>query len=334
MAYITKEKDTMNKEEVNRIAINKDLFAFASNFQDIYFANDLNWKKIAIHFKHTTSTQKRIVVLLQDSSEGLFEVSAMARTGAWQIEQIQVFDKDGGMEAIQRAGIPEATAMDISVIRKIAPSEIITNIAASTSVLTDYVPTALANGNLSSQGEVIVNLNSGWAAGLNLATFVGIAFSSQGGAGGALYLEQFVNGSWTEIQNYITSSDAVWSANNTVASNATAIRMRIVNNDSMNSMIYGSLSAQAMSAENQVLSVAAGKTTNFLVGYTVRVWDEVAMGYHDAVVYTITDVVGDTIKLNQDISNHSGKTLRLKFPSYADASANQKGIFQFIGTLF
>lgn len=334
MAYITKDKDTMNKEDRNKISIDKDLFAFASNFEDIYFANDLNWKKIAIHFKHTTSNQKRIIVLLQDNDEGHFEVSAMARTGSWQIEQIQVFDKDGGMEAIQRAGIPEATAMDISVIRKIAPSEIITNIAFSTSVLTDYVPSNLANGTLSFQGEVIVDLNSGWAAGSNLATFVGLAFSSQGGAGGALYLEQLINGSWTEIQNYITSSDAVWNANNTISANATAVRMRIINNDSMNSMIYGSFSAQAMSDENQVLTVGAGKTTNFLVGYTVRIWDEVALGYHDAVIYTITDVTGDNITLDKDILNHSGKTLRLKFPSYADASANQKGIFQFVGTLF
>lgn len=215
MAYITKDKDTMNKEDRNKISINKDLFAFASNFEDIYFANDLNWKKIAIHFKHITSNQKRIIVLLQDNDEGHFEVSAMARTGAWQIEQIQVFDKDGGMEAIQRAGIPEATAMDISVIRKIAPSELILSIA-----------------------------------------------------------------------------------------------------------------------NNKELTVSAGQTTNFLVGYTVRVWDEIALDYHDAVIYTITDVTGDVITLDQDILNHSGKTLRLKFPSYADASANQKGIFQFVGTLF
>lgn len=334
MAYITKEKDTMNKQEVNRITINKDLFAFASDFQDVYFANDLNWKKIAIHFKHTTSNQKKIIVLLQDSEEGRFEVSAMARTGAWQIEQIQVFDKDGGMEAIKRAGIPEATAMDISVIRKIAPSEIITNISSGSSVLTDYVPNGSANGTLSFQGEVIVDLNSGWAAGGTLTTSIGVAFSSQSGAGGALYLEEFVNGSWTEIQNYITSSDAVWNANNTINASATALRMRIVNNDSMNSMIYGSFTAQTMSAVAQVLSVAPGKTLNFEVGYRVRIWDEVAMGYHDAFVYRITAVVNDTITLDGPIANHTGKTLRLKFPSYADASAKQKGIFQFVGTLF
>jgi hypothetical protein len=69
MSYITKNRDTMYKDEKNLVTLDKDLFAFASNFSDAYFANDLNWKKVAVHYKHSTSNQTRIIVLIKEQEE-------------------------------------------------------------------------------------------------------------------------------------------------------------------------------------------------------------------------------------------------------------------------
>jgi hypothetical protein len=131
MSYITKNRNTMYKNEKNLITLDKDLFAFASDFSDVYFANDLNWKKVAIHYKHSTSNQTRIIVLLKEQEEGWFEISEMARTGTWQIDRIQVFDKDGGMETILRAGMPSPATFDIVANRKIGPSPSISLVSGS-----------------------------------------------------------------------------------------------------------------------------------------------------------------------------------------------------------
>lgn len=216
MSYITKEKTTMNKDEKNLITINKDLFAFASTFQDGYFANDLNWKKIAVHFKHETSNQRKIVILMQESEQGWFEASATARTGLWQIEQIQVFDKDGGMVSIPRSDMPTPANFDITTIRKIAPA------------------------------ALVLSIQEG--------------------------------------------------------------------------------------PQKIVLEAGAGLT--YKVGFKIRFWDEVAFALLSSTIYTITDITGDIITLDQVVTGYAGKTLRLKFPNFADASAEQKGIYQFIGSNF
>lgn len=215
MSYITKDKDTMFKEERNQVTLNKELFAFASDFNDIYFANDLNWGKIAIHFKHSTSNQKKIVVLREESNTGWFEASALARTGVWQIEMIQVFDKDGDMTDVKRSGMPSPENFDITTTVKIAPSE--------------------------------------------------------------------------SIISFQDDSNVV---------------------------------------------VGAGKTEFYEVGFKVRIWDDVANIEHDAVIYTITNIVGDIITLDTPVANHAGKTLRLRFPSFADSSARQKSIFQYVGITY
>ena len=62
------------------------------------------------------------IVLIKEQEEGWFEISEMARTGSWQINRIQVFDKDGGMETILRAGMPSPATFDIVADRKVAPS--------------------------------------------------------------------------------------------------------------------------------------------------------------------------------------------------------------------
>jgi len=214
MSYITKERSTMFKDERNRITINKDLFAFASEFRDEYFANDLNWKKLAIHFKHTTSNQRKIIVLMQDSNEGWFEISEMGRTGVWEVEQIQVFDKDGGRDSVLRSTMPDPSNFDIITERKIAPTELI------------------------------------------------------------------------------------------VSANGTSV------------------------------TLDTNKAVNYEVGFKVMLYSDTDLMFLNNTVYTITNIAGDVVTLDQPFTGYQGKTLRLKFPNYADASPRQKGIYQFVGVTF
>lgn len=215
MSYITKDKNTMFKDERNKITINKQLFAFASDFSDSYFANDLNWKKIAVHFRHTTSNQKKIIVLMSDSNSGWFEASALARTGNWEIKEILVFDKDGDFTSVPRTDMPNPESFDISTATKVAPSELI-----------------------------------------------------------------------------VSFQDAF----------------------------------------NPILG--SGKTELYRVGYKVVVWDEVLNQQHNATVYTITAINEDKITLNMHVNDFSGKTLRLRFPAFRNSSAEQRSLFQYVGTGF
>lgn len=213
MSYITKNKTTMVKKERNKITINKDLFAFASTFNDVYFANDLNWKKIAIHFKHATSNQKKIIVMMNESSEGWFEASEMARTGTWRIEQIQVFDKDGDMTSVPRLDMPNPSSFDIVTELKISPSELI------------------------------------------------VSFSN-----------------------------------------------------------------------SNTFTLGTGKGELYGIGYKIKVWDDVANNYHNQTVYTITAINGDVITVNYDITNRTGKTLRLKFPEFKNSDSSQRSMYQYVGS--
>lgn len=212
MSYITREKDSMYKGEKNLVSINKGLFAFASDFNDEYFANDLNWKKIAIHYKHSGSNQKKIIVLMSDSDQGWFEASETARTGSWLVEQIQVFDKDGDMSVVPRTDMPSPDAFDIITNRKIAPSELISLVSGST--------------------------------------------------------------------------------------------------------------------------VTVPSVDNYEVGFKVKLWDDLAFQYLNATIFTIVSVSGNVITLDQPITDHQGKTLRLKFPLYADSTLKQKSVYQFVGVTF
>lgn len=116
MTYITKDLSLMNKGDRNKIILDKDAFVSLTTFEDLYFANELNWRKIAIHFQHTGSTQRKIIILFNDSSQGWFEASALARSGEWPIQMIQIYDNDGDVKVVKREEIPSAENFDIEVI--------------------------------------------------------------------------------------------------------------------------------------------------------------------------------------------------------------------------
>lgn len=116
MSYITKDLSLMDKGGRNKIILDKDAFVSLTTFEDLYFANELNWRKIAIHFQHTGSTQRKIIILFNDSSQGWFEASALARSGEWPIQMIQIYDNDGDVKVVKREEIPSPENFDIEII--------------------------------------------------------------------------------------------------------------------------------------------------------------------------------------------------------------------------
>lgn len=319
MSYITKEKNTMNKGEKNLITINKAMFAFASTFADAYFADSLNWKKIAIHFKHETSNQRKIITLMSEADSAPFEMSEMARTGNWQIEKIQVFDKDGDMVEVPRSDMPSPSSFDFATVRKIAPSETI--------VAINEGPQKLVLG--SGKGALY---EPGFKVRLWNNTLLNFHDST-------VYTINTINGDELELDlpvaNYV--GDPV----------VTPGPQRFSGNAAGSSYGNGIIFLSFAMSLAQYNSITAGDivifTTHPEFNGTVLSKDLYAGGPHYIIYtdnYTLTDnqttVAGSALTINEAGTTTPGtlKDLSLKFPSFADASPKQKGVYQFIGSTF
>lgn len=331
MSYITKQKDTMNKGEKNLISINKAMFAFASTFADPYFADSQNWKKIAIHYKHETSNQRKIIPLMEESSEAYFQMSEMARTGNWQVEQIQIFDKDGDMVSIPRSDMPSPSGFDFTTVRKIAPSETIVAINEGPQKLV----LGSGKGALYEPGfkvrlwnDTLLNYHDN-----NIYTINSIV-------GDTLTLDQ-------AISNYGAGGPVVrWESS---SPNATY-------NEGVDYITLGANNSQSFSPDNLSAAIASqiqvgdivtlthGVITNHTVVSVEEVYNLIYNGMdwtNEITMYNIhfdsnlpvTTASISHIKITgQD--NSVIKPLRLKFPNFSDASPKQKGIYQFIGSTF
>lgn len=126
MAYVNGEL-SVKKGERAEVYFDKSAFIFATDFTaDEYFADDLNWKRIALHFKDATLNQRDVVILKDDHGRGWFEPSTTSRTGDWILQKIEIFDKDGDFFPIESADIPEE--FKITVQRVIAPASKVVSI--------------------------------------------------------------------------------------------------------------------------------------------------------------------------------------------------------------
>ena len=122
MAYIT-GLGQLVKGQRQEIYFDKGAFIFATNFAtNTYFADDLNWSKVALHFFDPTKNQRNVVILMDDESRGWFAPSVTCRTGDWTIEKISIFDKDGDFFEVQKENIPNAAEIKAKVVRIVAPS--------------------------------------------------------------------------------------------------------------------------------------------------------------------------------------------------------------------
>lgn len=362
MTYITKDKSTMFKDERNKITLDKDLFAFASDFSDAYFANNLTWKKTAIHFKHTTSNQKKIIVLFSDSNEGWFEASALARTGSWQIDKIQIFDKDGDMETVQRADMPTPANFDIETIRKIAPSETIVAINEGPQKLV----LGSGKGALYEPGfkvrlwnNTLLNFHDSTVYTINTINGDELELNSPVAnylnAGGTTVYSQSgtVNGGAPMPDGSMYMQGTVYEINNQVVSN-------LVENELYNFTLNLSMPTISAGQTNEIswyIRIEDSNDTNMLVlsgsgdtfsdsynsssfsdSFTIPVGGLV--GANRIVFGLYTGSMNDgslPINFALTISNTSGSTLKdlsLRFPNFTNASGRQKGIYQFIGPTF
>lgn len=354
MSYITKNRTEMFKNERNQITLDKDLFAFASNFNDSYFANDMNWKKLSIQFRHSTSNQKKIVVIMAERNDGWFEASTLARTGSWQIDRIQVFDKDGDMDTIYRADMPSPSNFDIETKAKIAPSPLVTGFVEN--------PEAITNGDLSNglvnwiaissttvqnDGQPYAQFSGGTAErGLikHFSTVPGKRYKYSFRVQSANAVDVIIaNGqnytmTDTEASSLITrlglTGDTVYSGEFTASSLNTTIGVR----NSVEGQVvgFGSLSSQEVCFK---LEVAEGDTTDLMEGYELKLWDETAGAFLTEDIYTVKEIIAQPssqliVFEDQFFGAYEGKSLRLRFPNYSDASAVQKSMFQYVGNVF
>ena len=80
------------------------------------------------------------------------------------------------------------------------------------------------------------------------------------------------------------------------------------------------------------LTVPLAEVQHYRVGFKVMLWDVVANDYLTPDVYTIEKIDVDVLTFDKPIAGpYTGKTLLLKFPDYDNSSADQKGLYQYVG---
>lgn len=349
MAYIS-GLSSLVKGQRGEFFFNKDQFLFATNFAtNPYFADELNWSKIALYYKDSTSGQRQIIILKDDNGRGWFAPSAMARTGAWSIDRIEVFDKQGDFFVVTRSNMPSPATLDIAVQRIIAPSPSISTIVANAEVIIN--------------GTFAANI-SGWIALAGASWSAGVAAQSIQASAERGFLQQIatVAGQTYEYSIQIASGTAEFyiasGTYNTQADTVAASRL-VTRAGVPASTITGQFVASSSAATILVQSSSAGGAITFdnvslkqvpnivelaplassglEVGFKLKIWDDVAGAVLTSDLYTIVSIAPqetkDIITLDKQIVGaYAGKTLRLRFPSYSEVSGKQSALFQYVGS--
>lgn len=358
MSYIT-GLSSIEKGQRGEIFFDKGQFIFATDFAtDPYFEDELNWKRIALHFKDPTNGQTQIIILKDDGARGWFAPSSTCRTGIWEIEFIEIYDKQGDVFRVERTNMPSPGDFDIDVQRKVPPASLV-----------DSVPAGAAGPELLVNGDFGTGDLTGWTANHAGSGSASVTVGNRllldhvsGTSLGRIY--QVI--SVAENTDYNISYDVVSGNNNRIVVNentATAggdERYRVddapiggVNttfNSGSNTTLYLHLSEASSPYEdgemdnfsiNAVqdnpnnLTLEAGEAANWSVGFKCRIWDDVAGSYVTNDVYEIIDITGEVITFDQNIQgNIQGKTLRLRFPEYTDASGVQASLYQYVSQGF
>jgi hypothetical protein len=83
---------------------------------DSYFSNDVNWKKVTLHYKSTSSKQYENVIFdaTQSQPTAQFFVSEFA-DDVFVLQHIIVHDFDNGYIFVSRADIPSAGDFDVNM---------------------------------------------------------------------------------------------------------------------------------------------------------------------------------------------------------------------------
>lgn len=96
---------------------------------DAYFADSTNWKKVVVHFKSTTGTEKEKLIFdaTQASPQAAFEISTTALNN-FVIDHIVVYDFDGGFKHING----NFASYNVNLVKLIAPAAGVTAISGNT----------------------------------------------------------------------------------------------------------------------------------------------------------------------------------------------------------
>lgn len=350
MSYIS-GLSSIEKGQRGELFFNKSQFLFATDFAtDPYFEDELNWKRIALHFKDPTSNQRQIVILKDDGSRGWYAPSETCRTGIWEVEFIEIYDKQGDVFRVERNNMPTPGDFDIDVQRKVPPASLVSAVVEESELV--------SNGNFDTG-------TSFWTAGANATvSVVGGRFriATNDGNGGGCFADQLV--STTPGKRYKTSYDTQVFQSGRESNMQILDPSVILNVVSPTSVAYHSslvdeftatttnttvrLTWNAIGAGNfaefdnvsvrevpNKIALEEDEGLNWRVGFKCRIWDDVAGQYLTNDVYEITDIQGDQFTLDkQIIGDYEGKTLRLRFPEYNDASGVQASLYQYVSQGF
>lgn len=83
------------------------------------------------------------------------------------------------------------------------------------------------------------------------------------------------------------------------------------------------------------LSIPLADVVHYKIGYKVKLWDVAANAFLTEDIYTITNIDVDVLTFDKAIAgDFTGKTILVKFPDYDNSSAEQKGLYQYVGKGF
>lgn len=126
MSFIT-TPGSMVKGTEEVISFNKESFLFQVAISDPFFANERNWKRVALVFEDAAGKQRQYAILSDGWSKAKFQPSETSRTGTWALKEIHMYDHHMGFYKIERAELPTPTDFDIEATRIVAPSATITS---------------------------------------------------------------------------------------------------------------------------------------------------------------------------------------------------------------
>ncbi|MDD3412403.1 MAG: hypothetical protein PHY47_00220 [Lachnospiraceae bacterium] len=349
MSYIS-GLSSIVKGERGEFFFNKDQFLFATNFAtNPYFADELNWAKIAVYYKDATNNQKQIIILKDDNGRGWFAPSEMSRTGSWSVEKIEVYDKQGDCFQVTRSNMPSPETFDVSVQRIVAPSPAISAVVLNSEKVVNGTFDIDLSGWTTLAGAI-------WSSGAAMQT-------SQDGINERGFIQNFatIPERKYEYKATITNGSAdVLVANGTFSTMAEIETASLLANRRAVpvSSISGQFTALSSTASIALKSSSSHLTATFdnvsikevpdyvelpvgtlggiEEGFKVKIWDDTSGAFLSADVYEVTEIqkleTKDVVKLSKQIVGaYADKSLRLRFPSYTEVSGKQASLYQYVG---
>ncbi len=352
MSYIT-GNDPVKKDERGNLSFDKEAFIFATNFaSDTYFADDLNWKRIALYFTDPTSNQRQIVVLKDEYGNGWFAPSSTARTGSWSLSSIEIFDQDGDSFVVERSNMPSPENFDVAVERVIAPASLITNIPTPVEIIVNGdFPNDVANWDGDGASAVWSNQKAYWAYHddrsfyQTIPTVPGFTYSFNAlmsglvAATNSLATVKVFPGTVTDTRN--GTSIESWHYEQTVHGSgdvdieheftAVGLTTNIAFGTGGNAAAAASFDDISVLALPNTLQITPGEGLFYKQGYKVKIWSDTDSDFLDSTVYEITEILADFITLDKQLPpSYVGKTLRLRFPNYSSVSGEQATKYEYV----